>query len=412
MKTSIESRNVQSPIVVLLVVLMGAFLNQSNIIFGVNFSFSDFFAIALLLYLIFKNKIDIPIFPTIFFIILSIVVLFTSFFYVPITLHVYAQPVQIISDYIKLIAIFFFFVLGFNLSKLGMLDILVKYFALFGVLIGSIGVFFYIFNISLFANLLFYADIRYRGLMNDPNYFSILQILALVYFSRVKNINFIFKYVSILILISAVLISGSKTGIIVVSCYSILRLIEYIFITRKNLRTVFLTVILLLIFIGMWSFVINVIQDLLNLLVNDIPALSRVQTLFIDFNGAISEGGSGRETAWNTALELVKLSPFIGIGLANYILLGIQFFGVGTLAHNTYLQLIVEWGIPLASIFFIYVFFVIVKAVFSKKEDTIIKILRDILIVLLLGSVAISLNNARIFWLVLGGLIFYLNKRK
>ncbi|MGG3925075.1 O-antigen ligase family protein [Metabacillus fastidiosus] len=412
MKTSIESRNVQSPIVVLLVVLMGAFLNQSNIIFGVNFSFSDFFAIALLLYLIFKNKIDIPIFPTIFFIILSIVVLFTSFFYVPITLHVYAQPVQIISDYIKLIAIFFFFVLGFNLSKLGMLDILVKYFAFFGVLIGSIGVFFYIFNISLFANLFFYADIRYRGLMNDPNYFSILQILALVYFSRVKNINFIFKYVSILILISAVLISGSKTGIIVVSCYSILRLMEYIFITRKNLRTVFLTVILLLIFIGMWSFVINGIQDLLNLLVNDIPALSRVQTLFIDFNGAISEGGSGRETAWNTALELVKLSPFIGIGLANYILLGIQFFGVGTLAHNTYLQLIVEWGIPLASIFFIYVFFVIVKAVFSKKEDTIIKILRDILIVLLLGSVAISLNNARIFWLVLGGLIFYLNKRK
>ncbi|MDD4146844.1 MAG: hypothetical protein PHS83_07135, partial [Clostridia bacterium] len=72
-------------------------------------------------------------------------------------------------------------------------------------------------------------------------------------------------------------------------------------------------------------------------------------------------------------------------------------------AENTYLQLAAEWGLPVAIIFFSYLFYVISKATFSRKnKGETDSILRDILIIFLISSLAISLNHARLFWVVLG----------
>ena len=78
-----------------------------------------------------------------------------------------------------------------------------------------------------------------------------------------------------------------------------------------------------------------------------------------------------------------------------------------------FIMAINKWGIVLATLLFVHVFFMIAKSTFNRmcnidKENI---ILRDIIIIFLLGSVGISLNNARMFWLALGALVFNLNKK-
>ena len=85
-------------------------------------------------------------------------------------------------------------------------------------------------------------------------------------------------------------------------------------------------------------------------------------------------------------------------------MIGIEFFNYAAIAHNTYLQLFAEWGIPLAIVFFIYVFNIIFNA-YSKSKNEFEKVLSVSVGIMLFGSLAISLNNMRLFWLFLGFLV-------
>ena len=89
-----------------------------------------------------------------------------------------------------------------------------------------------------------------------------------------------------------------------------------------------------------------------------------------------------------------------------------NYIGRQAIAHNTYLQLLAQYGLPLTVMFFSYVVFITIKATFNNKKliknDYTIRTMRDIIIILLISSLAISLDNARMFWLVLGSLAFYL----
>ncbi|MGM0901296.1 MAG: O-antigen ligase family protein [Bacillota bacterium] len=411
MNTSIVSNFGNNRILILLSILMGLFLNQSNVIFGVNISFADIFAVLLLLFLLLYYPMELPVSPLLFFIVVSISVLATSVFYVPNIYEVVVKPIQIYSNYVKLIAVFTFLILGYNLAKLNIIKKVLKWFSIFGVIIGSVGISLFILKVNIFSDLLFYAGIRYRGLMNDPNYFSILQIIAIVYFSRTKNLNFKYRTLAIIVLLIGVIISGSKTGIIVAGCYGAFRLFEYTLVIRKSKKSIIASVLVTIIFILMTPFFLKGFQGSLDTIQSYIPSFSRVQTLFTDFSGAISESGSGRNNAWATAIELIKLSPLIGVGLGNYTLLSSTLYGVGAIAHNTYLQLMVEWGLPLAVTFFVLIFIMLIKvSLTNNRNNENLSILRDSLIILLMGSFAISLNNARIFWLILGALIFYIGK--
>src|SRR5699024_4830073 len=117
------------------------------------------------------------------------------------------------------------------------------------------------------------------------------------------------------------------------------------------------------------GYILSLIDISLEYLLTALPSLERVLTIFTNIDSAVSESGSGRSVAWNTSIEIIKLSPLIGIGIANYIQLSTQFFGVGNIAHNTYLQLLAEWGMPLALLFLSYVFLVITKALHYKANN-------------------------------------------
>lgn len=135
------------------------------------------------------------------------------------------------------------------------------------------------------------------------------------------------------------------------------------------------------------------------------PSAERILVIFTDFKGAISGGGSSRNEVWGLAFKLFVKFPISGVGVGTYVDLGKYLYNFGALAHNTYLQIVVEWGIVLSLIYFTYLFSNLrYKRKMHRLDDLIVN---DIIIIFLIGSLAISLNNARIFWLMLGVLRGY-----
>ena len=362
--------------------------------------------------MIIKGKLSVPLTPTLYFLLVSIVVLFTSVFYVPNILQYNTQIVSILKNYIKLIAIFIYFIVGYSISKLNLIDKVLKWYSVFALIIGIIGDYIYNFKYTIFKEYFVCGNIRLRGLMNDPNYFSVIQITALSYFVRTKNLKIKYKYLSIFILILSVIASGSKTGFVTLFCYFGLLMLENI--SRINWKwsiiTIFVITVILL-FLLYPSLVLNMIDDKLYTLESVIPAFNRIEPLLKgDINEAIFEGGSNRNLAWLTALQIIKLSPILGIGIGTYSNIAKWISGSNVIAHNTYLQLLLEWGMLLATIFFVYIIYILSKVLWSKKKkiETNV-ILKDTIIILLIASLAISLNNARMFWLFFGSLVFNVN---
>ncbi|WP_175631949.1 O-antigen ligase family protein [Virgibacillus siamensis] len=398
----------------LMAILMGIFLQQSRIIFGINLSIADLFCFFIFLFLVINKRLQVPIKSFLYFMILSCVVLFTSVFYVPIEFNIVPSFNNIITGYIKLLAIFIFFVIGYNLANLNLIDKMLKWYALAGFIIGILGLMFTITNTRFFSGL-FYdpSGTRVIGLMNDPNYYSLLQITALVYFTRCNNNKVIFTSIFVLIMSFTVIISGSKTGIVTLIIYFLFRAIEFLFQFKIKVKSILLFTFGTFLFLILLPILVTLSDTLLGSINDFIPALDRILLLFQDLDAAMTEGGSDRKTSWYHALNLIELSPVFGIGVGTYSNLGIQLFGDPTVAHNTYLQLSVEWGVLLAITFFIFIFYLLGKVTFSNNYNSkIIYVLRDIIIVLLIGSLSVSLNNARIFWLCLGALISYIYFQK
>ncbi|MCM3765947.1 O-antigen ligase family protein [Neobacillus niacini] len=416
MRYSLELRQSQKNSHVLLPVIlfwMAILLHQSQVILGINISFADFFCLMVFINLVIRNQLIIPTLPLNFFIIVSLLVLATAVIYVPIQFNSNSNPAAIVSDYIKLSASFVYFLIGYNLSNINYLDKTIKWYSLFSILVGILGIIFTIFSINVFSNILFFGGTRFRGLMIDPNYYSVLQITGLVYFTRSKIVEARYKYLAVFITFLAVLTSGSKTGIITLICYLALRLIEYLFLKKKRTGEVVVHLFFIVFLILLAPLLFGISEKAMYHLTSSIPSFFRIQELLTDITGAVSESGSGRSDAWNVALQVIQLSPFLGVGIGTYTSLTGEMFQYGNLAHNTFLQLLAEWGIPLTTCFFGYVFFLLGKVSlidFHRTETNLI--LRDFMIILLVGSMAISLNSARILWLILGALIYSANAQR
>ncbi|TKH00647.1 O-antigen ligase family protein [Peribacillus simplex] len=390
----------------IIIITMVIFLNQSNIIFGTNISFADFFCIIALLALAYKNRLLFPIAPTVFFLFLSAFLLICSVFYVPIKFSYYTEPFNVMVNYMKLMMTFLYFIVGYSLISESLITKSLKWYSNFSLIIGVVGIVFIIFKINIFSEMLFFGN-RFKGLMNDPNYFSIIQISSLVYFSRIKNIKVINRRLAVSLSVISILASGSKTGLITLLGYIIFRVVESIFKSKMKLKSLIINILVIIIIIFIVFNFSSLLQNLLESASSIIPAFSRVEFLLTDFNSAVTESGSGRDTAWKVAIEIIKLSPLMGVGIGTYSGIAEKLFGTNVIAHNTYLQLFSEWGILLSTILFLYIFYIIGKVTFNKKMNTEINcILRDILFVFLIGSLAISLNNARMVWFFLGIIAF------
>ena len=178
------------------------------------------------------------------------------------------------------------------------------------------------------------------------------------------------------------------------------------FSAKKKVKVIISQWFLIIILVLIISLFFTLFQTIINDIASSIPAFTRVQQLFTDFDAAISGNGSERDSTWTAALQIIQHSPVIGIGIGTYMNIASGMFDAKDIAHNTLLQLSAEWGIPLAFVFFAYVFYLLGKATNNRMCNAETNyIIRDIIIILLVGSMAISLNNARVLWLLLGALV-------
>lgn len=397
---------------VCILVIFGIFLNQSDVILGVNISIADLFFILILFLLLLQNRIKFHKQAILFFLLLTALLFYTSLYHVPKQLLYYPSPSSVMTNYIKLLTVFMYFVVGCSLS-MGENEIIIRWYSHAAAVIGASGFLLAFFNAELFSHTFFYGGLRLKGLMNDPNYFSIIQNTAIAYFSRKRSMKKIFSAGIIVILVLSIMASGSKTGLIILISYTIIRIFESLITVKFTLKAVIVHILLLIPVIMSVLFIADILPDVLEIMSDKLPALRRIQLLFTDFDKAVSDMGSNRDLTWEAALGLIKRSPVLGIGIGTYSGLAKKLYNTSLVAHNTYLQLFSEWGILLALTLFIYLFLVITKVSFNKENyQDLTVVLKDMLMIFMIGSLAVSLNNARMFWLFLGMLVTDVHNQK
>lgn len=413
MHNEIKDSNIleKQKIIIFMTALTSILLNHSNKDFGINLSLSDISIFLSILLLIIKGKFVLPKYHTMFFLILSIILLMTSVFYSPFKFNFIINYSSITKDYLKLLTSFLFFLLGYNISRLNIMKINVKWYSIGAMIISSTGLLMKLLNINYLNSLMYFGSSRFRGLMSDPNYYSIVQCTALVYFLRQNSIFKIKKILLYVMNFVFIAMSGSKTGMVTLIIYSFFVFLEHQLVKKKSYKSIIISLFLIFFLILSFPLLVYILNTFLNKILALFPVFKRMQLLFEDFFSAIVQEGSDRDATWGSAVETIRESPLVGVGLGSYTIINRTMFKGGSVAHNTYLQIFAEWGGILGLLFFGYIFLIIAKVIFKAKSynyDSDLFITRDIVLILLIGSLAVSLNNARMFWMFLGGLVYYI----
>lgn len=404
----LENKSEQSRWLDFFIIMLALLLNQSRVIAQVNFSFSDFFMVLIVIILFLKNSLFFPKKISLFFLFLSITTISAATLWVPIRLGVQAPIVSVFANIVKLMTVFMYFFVGYSLTKINKITIILKWFSIGAVSIAILA-FLYTFISGLpLRQLLYFGESRFSGLMNDPNYFSVIQSSALVYILFNHYYKKMIKWLAFVAIVFSILVAGSKTGLITVVAICLLKLVSWIVSNPGNIikKAIVLCMLFGLIFLG--GIILLNLERILPFLNRYIPEFNRVSILFTNFTDALHAEGSTRDLSWGNALKLINLSPVFGIGVGTYSYIANYLFGSKIIAHNTYLQLFVEWGVPVALFSFSYLFWLIgksLKKAFDFKHKSFINLM---LIPFIIGSLALSLNNSRLFWVLFGAVFYYL----
>lgn len=213
---------------------MALLLNQSNVVLGINISLSDFFLLLLICILPLVKDIRLPFPFFIFGLVLTCSLIFTSFVLNEIHFGISASPGYFFRDYIKLLTVFLYFIVGYNLSTMGLFKDIVKWFSIGSLILGILSIIYTLISPPFLQELLYFGGNRFRGLMNDPNYFSVIQSTAIMYFLSNSNIRRKYRILALLILCFSIITSGSKTGIILLIFMCMYKLTQYFFSKKKT----------------------------------------------------------------------------------------------------------------------------------------------------------------------------------
>ncbi|WP_335441920.1 O-antigen ligase family protein [Neobacillus drentensis] len=354
------------------------------------------------------NGISVPGYSFVYFLFLSALLWVTAIFYTPFRFGVTADFYSIIKEYAKLAVVFLYFLIGYNLNHEDLIKSSIKWYSFAALFVGTLGIFINLLGLKFFYQIYDFGEDRYNGFMNDPNYFAIVQISALPFFLRSEKMLLRTKLITYLIILISILLSGSKTGIITLLIYTTIFSLGEIVKNKLKLRTI----ILMLFGILLLGVLLELLGKNLTLLTEKSVQFQRISLIFTDFNAAFNEGGSSRLPIWKAGIELIGLSPLVGVGVGMYTAVSEKVSGIDAVAHNTYIQTFSEWGGIFAAIFFLYIACIILKITVNKQfQSKITYMLRDILIILLIGSMAVSFNNARMFWFFLGSLVYLLSSK-
>lgn len=394
-------------------ILLGAGLNQTAVIAGVNLSAADLVLPLTFLILIACGNFRAPAWIVALFAAFSAALLINSAFLTPAVVSFNADPLSIISDYAKLAICVLYLILAFNLALYDRLRLVIRSFYSVATVVGSISVLNSLVPSFPVPNSLYFeSSTRFRGLMNDPNYFSVTQLAALALLVGDQKLPKHIKVPSAFILIGSSLLTGSKTGLLTLAALLTWWLAIWVFRSSEERRLsplrlsvgVLLGVALTTLYVIFFN---DENRERLAGFVGTIPALSRFAPLILNFNEGIQAGGSSRTNAWEVAAEVIGVSPITGIGVGTYLDVSELVTGERVLAHNSFLQLAAEWGILATLLFFGSLLCLVFSVGFKLPHLPPVLALRSALVVMLVGSLGVSLNNSRLFWILVGSLLAF-----
>lgn len=387
---------------------IGALLNQSDVLFGMNISLADFLIVLFIGALINYNLFHVPSAHILVFLFFSVVIFINAVFVIP---NLYQIPVYagtVLTDYIKVVVSFLYFLVGYLVAKNNLSETLFKWFAIAAVLLGFLGIVFSLAPIPQMVDLLFYEQVRLKGLMNDPNYFSVIQCAAIAILLRYKQLPNFLKIASISILILSIFSSGSKTGFLTLGCLLVFWMFNTFLEGKIEVKKLIFNLVCLFVVFFFLPNIQSILNDFLAFISDKFPIFSRVELLLTDFDQAVTANGSGREEQWVIAMDLIQEFPLLGVGnTANYLTVVREMSPMGNLAHNTYLQMAGEWGIPVTLFMIYYMIRIFFIPVLKGKNKQVHLTTKEMLVAFLVSSMSLSFNNSRIFWLLLGMAVWY-----
>lgn len=402
-----ENYSINSVLIVL-TGFIGALLNQSDVLFGMNISLADFLIVLFIGALINYNLFHVSSAHILVFLLFSVVIFVNAVFVIPNMYHIPVYAGTVLTDYIKVVVSFLYFLVGYLIAKNNLSQTLFKWFAIAAVLLGCLGIVFSLAPVPQMVDLLFYEQVRLKGLMNDPNYFSVIQCAAIAIILRYKPLPSFLKFGSISILILSIFSSGSKTGFLTLGCLLVFWMFNTFLEGKIEVKKLIFNLFCLFVFFFFLPNIQTVLSNFLEMISDKFPVFSRVELLLTDFDQAVTANGSGREEQWVIAMDLIQEFPLLGVGnTANYLTVVRGMSPMGNLAHNTYLQMAGEWGIPVTLFMMYYmirVFFIRVSKGKNKQNHLTTK---EMLVAFLVSSLSLSFNNSRIFWLLLGMAVWY-----
>lgn len=216
----------------------------------------------------------------------------------------------------------------------------------------------------------------------DPNYFAIcLSIIVAILFNNIiRNKKKIISLIFISVVFFVIILTGSRSGLIT---NIVTIIISFVFTKTKRTKKIAIVAFLILI-----SFILVVNMD--KILPENI-----FQRFSIEYTK--NDGGAGRINIWKAGIETFKnasiLREFFGTGFGTFQYVVTKYHKV---AHNVYIQILVEQGIIGIFIFLSAIIKALLYAIKEKKYIELAAISG-----LLIGSLAIDINITRTFWICL-----------
>lgn len=392
-----------------LIACMAFLLNQTAQLAGFNLSFADPFLILVAFCFLVTNRLYVPRYAMLFFAILLVVSTLTTLVITPWQFDVLLSTRSVVGDVIKLFISFAYFVLGVSITRAGLHNVALRWFSIGALCVAVLGVLLEAAGLREALPMFYFGEIRFKGFMSDPNFYAVLACTGVVYFAYSTHFRPLIRWFAVIMLSISVFISGSKTGLVTLVVIATLVILTRTLRSGKIAPAVFL-VFAALALVALFNPLVDALVQLANRYSDTIPQLERIASLLSeDPLESISGSGSERASVWATGLHIIALTPIVGVGVGSYLTVGEELFGEEQVAHNTFIQLGAEWGLVLSFVLFAWIAVMLVIATFSsgnKELDTNMLILRETIIVFLIGSMALSLNNARMLWLFLGILAY------
>lgn len=383
--------------------ILGVLLLQTLVVAGVNTSGADPLAVAVLCVLLLRNT-TIPAIPTVIAMLILTTTLATAAFITPHLFGVAVSPALLVRDAAKLLMSYIYFILGYALIRSGWMDTVIRWYSRAGLLVAAVGATWAFLGLGAMRDTLFYGDVRFRGISSDPNMCAILLVASLPYFAR-SNGKAPLTIIAYLTVLAGVLATGSKTGFVVYGLYAAVTCARGMGSAWRRPKAAL--VVLLLTGVATSLLLLAALGFVGGLTAHSVEGnfgASRATEVLANPAQALTESGSGRLEAFSTAVSIIAASPLAGVGIGTYSDVASALSGSPVIAHNTYLQLAAEWGLPLA-VGFVVLTLLLVTAALTPSTDHAPEtpILADMCLILLAGGLAVSLNNVRLFWLSLGG---------